>query len=901
VLPMPRGAEAKAFPPKGYTGRNGVYPPESQVDRWVRTRGDYNISIRMPEGVLGIDVDAYDGKPGAETLAALVEELGPWTGPEAIFPVRSTSRDDGVSGIYLFRAQLPDGHRWRGELGPGVELVHAGHRYAMAAPSIHPGSGQRYRWLVDGSDEPVRLPEPALLPELATAWVAYACRPALIRILPDDTSPKYQAGHGGTPYGLRALDAELATLRRVWDDDAEAWNPYLNRASFAVGQLVAGGELEDGHARGELDSLMAELAAPASQQRTLDSGYNSGKSDPRRAPDPPERPKHRMSAGGLESDGHSLVLPTRVEDKKRKTVELVRTRWSDFNITALGRVLDQDGALQAYSVRIDRDRDGVSFDALLPVKTLARAVDLQRWLMSYEVSVLGTDGPAPAWNVRLQMFLADQQSPAARTASHLGWDDETQQFLTFEGAVSENGLSDFGVVRPDPDLRKRSIVYHYGFEHTPEVARHVLRQVLTFHDSTVTSVFGSWWAACLLKGHIMSKVSMFPVMAIEASSESGKTNGFFPFMIALAGNQRGQSNDTAASFRDIVAGHRNGIAWQDDLDDPKRLFEIIRAATSEGVAGKKSEDKTSTVDAKLVAPIMISGEGLEVSKQKAMADRTILLTVPSPRSRRSLIDPSRAQWDDIVELRETYPDLSVLAGHLVVDALSHADAVEDLALLRGGESGRHADKLAVLRAGARVLALMTGDGHHIDVVDRWSAVAEDVGNENALTLSLVPEYLRLVGAVGNPERRTFAPHHSVPTPVLVRPDSAGNTGVWVSTGLLAQWWKEHRNGRVELRTETANALRSQATDLGMKGERSGKSGVDYVRLRVREADEHTGRAEMRTWGKLPQDITDRLLSEFDQADPPNPAVDIVTTSGGYRLSTGAVARLRDAQSRSRPS
>jgi hypothetical protein len=918
---MPRGTLAKRYPPTGYTGKRGAWPPVSQVDRWVKSRGDYNIAIRLPHGVVGIDVDAYEGKAGGQTLAMLRDELGDWTVPAGQATVRSSSREDGISGIYLFRATPPDGLGWRGELGPGIEVVHFGLRYVTAAPSIHPSTGRGYRWLSPDGDT-IRLPAPDDLPELAPAWIERLARPVLASVPLVDTAPRYGQGATSTSYGERAMSRELQRLREVWDQNVEAFNPELNKVSFRIGQLAAGGELEPEYARGQLETLLNEVAAPADQYRTLESGFTSGAQQPRRAPDrpveppptapaddppqpieaaeQPQRKRHKFIAGGLRGDGtviqvERMMAPTTKGGQR----QMVWTRWSDFDIRALGRVVTDDGDLTAYSVELTRERDGHKFETVLPVRVLARPLELNRWLMSYEVTCITPDaGEGPAWNNRLTMYLAEQEAPLARTVPCLGWDDEAQQFITYEGAIEPDGLHPFGNVRPDPDLRGKAIKYHYGFDHSPQVAVHVLREILTFHDSTVTSVFGAWWAACLLKGQIMQRVSMFPVMAIEATSESGKTSGFFPMMLALAGNKRGQSNDTAAAFRDVVAGHRNGVAWQDDLDDPKRLFEVLRAATSEGTIGKKAEDRTSSVDARLVAPIMISGEGLDITKQKALSDRVLLLPVPSPTSRMSLHDPNRAQWDDIVDMRHAYPDLTALAGHLVVAALQHVDLIEELATLRGRARGRHGDKIAVIRLGARILTAITGDLHHTDVVDRWTNQVQDVGSENALTLSLVPEYLSLVGAVGKPERRTFAPHHSVPTPVLIRPDKDGTTAVWVNPDLLAQWWKEHRSGRVESRTETAEALRQQAVELGMKGERAGQSGYDYYRARVRDADEHTGRAEMRTWQRLPHQVSGRLLAEYEEAEPPDPAGSTVqTASGGYRVSSDAVARIRAAKDR----
>ncbi len=163
VLPLP--ARKKKSPPDDFTGDSGFYPTPNQVREWVRGRGDGNIGLRMNEDVIGIDVDAYGGKPGAETLADLVERLGPlpatWT---------STSRDDGVSGIRFYRISHPT--RLVGSL-PGIEFIQRHHRYAVAAPSIHPDTGGTYRWISPDGEVGDFVPDVADLPLLPDAWLEH--------------------------------------------------------------------------------------------------------------------------------------------------------------------------------------------------------------------------------------------------------------------------------------------------------------------------------------------------------------------------------------------------------------------------------------------------------------------------------------------------------------------------------------------------------------------------------------------------------------------------------------------------------------------------------------------------------------------------------------------------------
>jgi hypothetical protein len=161
TLPLPYAR--KKSPPTGYTGHAGVYPSYPDLLTWADD-GPQNICQRMRADVVGIDVDAYAGKPGAQTLATLVTAFGALP---ATF--MSTSRDDGISGIRYYR--IPAGATLRDSL-PGIELIQRHHRYAVVWPSIHPDTGQAYRWVDEASGE-VDCPVPAVddLPALPAAWL----------------------------------------------------------------------------------------------------------------------------------------------------------------------------------------------------------------------------------------------------------------------------------------------------------------------------------------------------------------------------------------------------------------------------------------------------------------------------------------------------------------------------------------------------------------------------------------------------------------------------------------------------------------------------------------------------------------------------------------------------------
>ena len=159
VLPLP--PQRKFSPPAGWTGREGRNPDDSQIEQWMSQVPDGNIALRLPPDVVGIDVDAYGNKPGRETLAALEENLGPLP-PTWI----STSREDGVSGIRLFRCQsdieFPGG-------GPGIDIIQHHHRYTVVAPSVHP-EGRIYHWITPDGQRATAFPSVDDLPELPAAW-----------------------------------------------------------------------------------------------------------------------------------------------------------------------------------------------------------------------------------------------------------------------------------------------------------------------------------------------------------------------------------------------------------------------------------------------------------------------------------------------------------------------------------------------------------------------------------------------------------------------------------------------------------------------------------------------------------------------------------------------------------
>lgn len=237
--PLPLPAREKQPPPTGYTGYAGRYVEESDIALWLSQRkGTGNIAVRAPEDVLGIDIDAYGDKVGAETLEQEEERLG-------ALPAtwRSTSRhSDWTSGIRWFRVR--PGRAWADRVGPAIEVVHQGHRYGVVWPSIHPDTRAEYGWYGPDGVAANGLPRVAELPELPKAW-----QEELDRGPVSDRAAKADLSDGDVGSFLASLEGEPCPyveriLTNVADELGVAQSRYDTTRDAALALIRAG---EQGH------------------------------------------------------------------------------------------------------------------------------------------------------------------------------------------------------------------------------------------------------------------------------------------------------------------------------------------------------------------------------------------------------------------------------------------------------------------------------------------------------------------------------------------------------------------------------------------------------------------------------------------------------------------------------
>lgn len=241
--PLPLPPKEKFPPPVGWTGALAHMASGPDIQYWIETEpADSNIALRLPKGVIGIDLDAYGDKVGAKTFAEAVEKIGeapPSTG-------KLTSRDaSGASGIRLFRVredvQLAGTFEAAG-FGPDIEIIQNHHRYAVGPGSIHPKTDEPYRWFNRSKSgwEVGELPDVNDLPELPAAWVLALQKKAAEKQVTDVPHDVYDALDESKRLRVDAYVEK--TVARIYAkmDQMQAWD-----SDYRDSEVVEGG-WEDG-------------------------------------------------------------------------------------------------------------------------------------------------------------------------------------------------------------------------------------------------------------------------------------------------------------------------------------------------------------------------------------------------------------------------------------------------------------------------------------------------------------------------------------------------------------------------------------------------------------------------------------------------------------------------------
>ena len=169
IIPVPPAD--KYPPPVGFTGAAGRDTEPLQLVQWASSHGDWSVALRMPDGVIGIDVDHYVkgsvDKRGADTLA---EREAAWGALPATWTSTARGSDTGPGPSRILFYRVPAG-RYATKLGENIDVIQRHHRYAVVWPSPHE-VGNLYRWYGPDGLPATGVPKPVELPELPAPWVA---------------------------------------------------------------------------------------------------------------------------------------------------------------------------------------------------------------------------------------------------------------------------------------------------------------------------------------------------------------------------------------------------------------------------------------------------------------------------------------------------------------------------------------------------------------------------------------------------------------------------------------------------------------------------------------------------------------------------------------------------------
>jgi hypothetical protein len=247
--------------------RRGFYDASTNpatIIRWFGCARRYNVAIRtgLASAVWILDIDGPEGEAGLRAAQAAHGRLP------------ATRQSQSARGLHLWWRTDSPVQCSAGRVAPHVD-VRGDNGYVLAPPSIHPG-GQTYRWT---STAPLAV---------APQWLLQlTCKRP-----PPSTPPPPPSGprHSGSPgaYGKAALAREIETLANTAPGSR---NDALNRASFCLHQLVAGGVLDAAEVQqrllsaAEANGLTADPSdGPRSVLRTIESGRRAGVQHPRSRP-----------------------------------------------------------------------------------------------------------------------------------------------------------------------------------------------------------------------------------------------------------------------------------------------------------------------------------------------------------------------------------------------------------------------------------------------------------------------------------------------------------------------------------------------------------------------------------------------------------------------------------------
>lgn len=255
------------------------FPFAEEAIEWARA-GNIGVRTGAISGVIVVDVDAPELPAGIDLPETVTARTG-GGGWHFYFAHPNVNIGNRARLIDAEGRELPIDIR-----GKGGQVIYPG--------SVHGRTGAPYRW-VEGCS-PIDVPL-APFPESIHRMMTQRKR---LPVPPDGAAPTPRQRStpfaGSSHYGRAALKAECARVAATTEGSR---NDRLNRSSFALGQLIAGGELNPAEAERSLADAAAACGLSESEAiPTIASGIVAGSNHPRTAPPPAARGWRRIVIGG---------------------------------------------------------------------------------------------------------------------------------------------------------------------------------------------------------------------------------------------------------------------------------------------------------------------------------------------------------------------------------------------------------------------------------------------------------------------------------------------------------------------------------------------------------------------------------------------------------------------------
>lgn len=349
--------------------------------------------IGVPTGAASgwcvVDVDVKEGARGMHWLNARSADL--------VATRRHKTQSGGLHLVFT----VPDGVEVRNSasrVAPGVDVRGEG-GYVIAPPS--PG------YSVADASEPAEMPD----------WLVVACgKPerddtAHLLASPANAERLRRSIEGGTAYGRTALENECASISGAADGTK---HERINRGAYAIGGLVAAGELPEGEAFAALSGALAAILPACRDKRaaenTLRRAFEDGKRAARQPPPemvPPPEEVHpaagliaKLNARAAKAQAKPLDVPPGIMDVDG----------------ALGLFVDHCNATAISPQPLLALAAGISMIGVLAGRKYRTATDLRTNV--YTVGVAGSGGGKDHARKMVKKCLA-----AAGLTQYLGGED----------------------------------------------------------------------------------------------------------------------------------------------------------------------------------------------------------------------------------------------------------------------------------------------------------------------------------------------------------------------------------------------------------------------------------------------------------------------------------------------